>query len=95
MEDMIKRLENQNSEIYKAQKASTLLNTKEFQKGRKMILIAIENDLFPLPKQYLSGMNDWGEDDIDSSQFCLKNLTLYFHNFSVKKRLKKKKKKIL
>ena len=53
MEDMIKRLENYNpcSEKYKTQKTSTLLNGKEFYKGRKMILIVFENDIFPLPKR--------------------------------------------
>ena len=64
MEYMIKRSENYNpkSKKYKTQ----------FYKGRKMILIAFENDVFPLPKQYPSGMDDWEEDAIDSSQFLAK-----------------------
>ena len=33
-----------------------------------MILIAFENDMFPLPKQYPSDMDDWEKDHIDSSQ---------------------------
>ena len=37
-----------------------------------MILIAFENDLFPLPKQYPSWMDDREEDNIDSSQFLTK-----------------------
>ena len=70
MEDKIKALENYNpkSEKYKTQRTSTLLNAKEFYKGRKMILIAFENDMFPLPKQYPSDMDDWEKDHIDSSQ---------------------------
>ena len=31
-----------------------------------MILNAFKNNIFPLPKQYPSGMDDWEEDDIDS-----------------------------
>ena len=71
MEDMIKRLENYNpcSEKYKTQKTSTLLNGKEFYKGRKMIHIVFENDIFPLPKRYPSVMDNWKEDEMDSSQF--------------------------
>ena len=43
--------------------------TKEekFYKGRKIIRIAFENDAFPLPKQYPSGINDWKKDEMDSS----------------------------
>ena len=33
---------------------STLLNAKEFYKGRKMILFTFENGTFPFPKQYPS-----------------------------------------
>ena len=34
-----------------------------------MILIEFENGTFPLPKQYLSSMYYWAEDDMNSSQF--------------------------
>ena len=60
---------NRNKEKYKTQKTSTLLNAREFYKGRKMIFIEFENGTFPLPKQYLSSMYYWAEDDMDSSQF--------------------------
>ena len=57
MEDMITRLEH-----------IVLLNAIEFYKGRKMILIAFKNNVFPLPKQYPSGnANDWKEDKMDST----------------------------
>ena len=61
MENIIKRLENYNpnSEKYKAQETSTLLNAKEVYKGWKRILFAFEIDIFPLPKQYPSCMADW------------------------------------
>ena len=33
-----------------------------------MILIAFENNVFPLPKQYPSGnVDDWKEDEMDST----------------------------
>ena len=67
---MIERLEgyNPNSEKYKTKKTSTLFNAKEFYKGRKMVVIAFENGIFPLPKNYPSGMDDdWEEDAMDSS----------------------------
>ena len=34
-----------------------------------MILIAFEDDIFPQPKQDVSGMDNWEEDEIDSSQY--------------------------
>ena len=51
MEDKITRLEYYNP---KTQKESVLPNVREFYKGRKMVLIAFENNVFPLPKQYPS-----------------------------------------
>ena len=67
MEDMIRKLEyyRPSGEKYKIQ-TSTLLNAKEFYKGRKMILITFENGIFPFPKQYPSE-SDWKEDEMDSS----------------------------
>ena len=69
MEDMIRKLEyyRPSGEKYKIQ-TSTLLNAKEFYKGRKMILITFENGIFPFPKQYPSE-SDWKEDEVDSSEF--------------------------
>ena len=34
-----------------------------------MFLIAFENGIFPLPLQYPSGMDEWKEDEMDSSEF--------------------------
>ena len=52
MGDMMARLDKYNpkKEQNKEQETSTFLNAREFSKGRKMILIAFENDAFPLPK---------------------------------------------
>ena len=49
---MMARLDKYNpkKEQNKEQEKSTFLNVREFSKGRKMILIAFENDVFPLPK---------------------------------------------
>ena len=68
MEDMIRKLDEYDleKETFRAQRESTLLNAKEFYKGRKMILIAFENSAFPQPKQYPSGMDDWKEDEMNS-----------------------------
>ena len=55
-------------EKFRTQKENTLHNAKEFYKGRKMIFIAFENNVFPLPKQYPSGnVDDWKENEIDST----------------------------
>ena len=88
---MIKRLhnDNPNSEKYKTQKTGTLLNAKEFYNGRKMILIAFENDIFPLPKQYSSDMDDWEEDEIDSLQFLPKKSDTSLPSFQRKEKIKK------
>ena len=70
MEDMIIRLEyyKPNKHEIRAQTDSVLLNAKEFYKGRKMILIAFENSVFPLAKQYPSeDIGDWKEDVMDST----------------------------
>ena len=74
-------------------KAITLLNAKEFYKERKMILIAFENDVYPLPKQYPSSMDDWEEDDIDSLQFFPKRSYTLLPSFRRKDNTKKEKPK--
>ena len=68
---MIRSLENYNPNRgnYKIQKTSTLLNAREFYKGRKMIIIEFENGIFSLPRKYPSGMDDWKEDEMNSSEF--------------------------
>ena len=69
MEDEIKRLEDYypKKEKFRTQKENTFHNAREFCKGRKMILIAFENNVFPLPKQYSSeNVDDSKEDEINS-----------------------------
>ena len=70
IEDKIRKLDDYkpSTEKYKSQKTSTLSNAREFYKGRKIIIIAFENGIFPLHKQYQSE-SDWTEDEMDSSEF--------------------------
>ena len=60
---------NTNIEKYKIHKINTLLNAREFYKRRKMTNIALENGIFPIPRQYQSRMDGWKEDELDSSEF--------------------------
>ena len=48
------------------------LMQENFTKEKKVIFITFVNYIFPLSKQYLSVMDDWEEDKIDSSQFLSK-----------------------
>ena len=54
MEEMIIKLDyySPKKEKYESQRESTLVNARGFYKGRKMILTAFENYIFPLAKQY-------------------------------------------
>ena len=59
-----------------------------------MILIAFENNVFPLPKQYPSGnVNDWKEDEIDSTHIIPEKTDELLP--AVKRRKKKTKKEIV
>ena len=44
-------------DVYKTKKVNTLLNVREFYKGRREILIAFEENIFLLPKPYVLGKN--------------------------------------
>ena len=59
---------------YKSQKFWILPNVKEFYKGRREILIALEENIFPLPKPYVFGKNEWKEKDLHIEQFMPKNV---------------------
>ena len=54
-----------------------------------MILIAFENGIFPLPKQYPSSMDDWKEDEMDSSEFLPKGTDTLLPLFWRKEKTKK------
>ena len=60
----------------KIKKNGILLNAKEFYKGRKEVLIAFEENMFPLPRPYMFGKNEWKEsDDFGDGRFVAKTLT--------------------
>ena len=61
--------------VYKKQKTNILLNAREFYKGRREILIAFEENMFPLPKPYVFGKNEWIEIDLDNEKFMQKLLS--------------------
>ena len=51
-------------DVYKNQKPNILLNAREFYKGQREILIAFEENMFPLPKPYVFGKNEWKEKNL-------------------------------
>ena len=53
---------------YKSQKFNTLPNIKCFYKGRSEILLAFEENIFPLPKPYVFGEREWKEKDFDKKK---------------------------
>ena len=60
MENMLEKFIDCNPvmDAYKNQKSNILLNAREFYKGRKEVLIAFEENMFPLPKPYMFGKNE-------------------------------------
>ena len=70
MENVLERIIDYNpvKTLYKNQKANILLNAKEFYKGKKEVLIAFEENLFPLPKPYVFGENEWKEKDLGNKK---------------------------
>ena len=55
-------------DVYKNQKPNILLNAREFYKGRREILITFEENMFPLPKQYVFGKNEWKEKNLGNEK---------------------------
>ena len=81
MENMLEDFINYNAvkDTYKNQKANVNLNAREFYKGRREILIAFEENMFPLPKPYVFGENEWKEKDIPGNEkFMPKTFKLSF-----------------
>ena len=60
MKNLIRNFINYNpvKDNYKNQKFIILWNIKEFFKGRREVLIAFEENIFPLPKSYVFGKNE-------------------------------------
>ena len=59
---------NPNKNVYKNRKVNIILNEREFYKGRREILIAFEENMFPLPKPYVFGENEWKEKDLGNKK---------------------------
>ena len=79
-------------EKFRIQKENTLHNAREFYKGRKIILIAFENNAFLVPKQYPSdNVDDWKEDGIDSTHIIPGKTDELLPLVMRRKKLKKKK----
>ena len=63
---------------YKSKKVNILLNAKEFYKGRREILIAFEENIFPLPKPYVFAKDKWKERDLGNKTFMPELFKLNF-----------------
>ena len=72
IENMLERFIDYNpiKDVYKNQKTIILLNASEFYKGRKQILIAFEENMFPLPKLYVFGENKWKDRHLGNEHLC-------------------------
>ena len=70
MENMLEDFINYNAvkDTYKNRKANVNLNAREFYKGRREILIAFEENMFPLSKPYVFSENEWKENDIPGNE---------------------------
>ena len=98
MENMLESFINYNpiKNVYKNKKVNTLLNAREFYKGRREILIAFEENMFPLPKPYVFGENEWKEKDIPGNEkFMPKTFKLSFLEKNNQTELSEKENKLL
>ena len=77
MENIFESFINYNpiKNVCKNRKVNILLNAREFYKGRREILIAFEENMFPLPKPYVFGKNEWKERDLGNEKFMPKLLS--------------------
>ena len=80
MENMLEDFINYNAvkDTYKNQKANVNLNAREFYKGRREILIAFEENMFPLPKPYVLGKNEWKKKYLGHEKFAPETFKLSF-----------------
>ena len=81
---MENRLENfidynpHKNDAFKNQKRNNLLNARGFYKGRREILIAFEENIFPLPKPYVFAKDKWKERDLGNKTFMPELFKLNF-----------------
>ena len=71
MENMLENFIDYNpvKNVYKNQKGNILLIAREFYKGRKEVIIAFEENMFPLPKPYVFDKNKWKEKYLSKEEF--------------------------
>ena len=73
-------------------------NAKVFYKERKMILIAFENSMFPLPPQHPLCIHGCKDDDMDSSEFMPKerksSIPLSFQHKNIGRNIAEKEKRM-
>ena len=68
----------------------------EFYKGRREILIAFEENIFPLPNTYVFGKNEWKEKDIPCNEKSMpKTFKLSFLEKNNQTELSEKENKLL
>ena len=80
MENMLEIFVNYKpvKDTYKNKKTNVLLNAREFYKGRRKILIAFEENMFPLPQPYVFGKNEWEEKYLGDEKYMPKTFKLNF-----------------
>ena len=80
MENMLENFVNYKpvKDTYKNKKTNVLLNAREFYKGRRKILIAFEENMFPLPQPYVFGKNEWEEKYLGDEKYMPKTFKLNF-----------------
>ena len=64
--------------MHKNQKRNILSDAREFYKGRREILIASGGNMFPLPKPYMFGENEWKERDLGNEKLMPEPFKLRF-----------------
>ena len=97
MENMLESFIDNNPimDVYKNKKTNTLLNAREFYKGRREILIVLKK-MFPLPKPYVFRENEWKEKDIPGNEkFMPKIFKLGFSEKNNQTELSEKENKLL
>ena len=83
------------NDVYKTQKVNTLLNVREFYKGRREILIAFEENIFLLPKLYVFSENEWKEKDIPFNEKFMPKTELRFLEKNYQTELSEKENEVL
>ena len=81
MENMLESFIEYNpvENVYENQKKNFFYsNAKEFYKGQREILIAFEENMFPLPKPYVLGKNEWKKKYLGHEKFAPETFKLSF-----------------